>query len=407
MKNLLLILSLTFLAISCKDTCKQTITYTLQEPIWISKADFDAQNGKWLPAKLMQKTGKIFVYGQYVLISEPNKGIHFIDNRNPEKPKNIGFLEVFGNIDIALKNNLLYVDSYQDLLCFDLSDITQPKKISIQKGIFKNRFVHTNPTADSIAIAYKTKEITQTVKCGEIYPRCATNDMGMLPNGSAANAASPSSPNKAGSMAAFLVVGDYLYTVETNKLHVFSLVGSQTAQIVNSIDLGWGVETIFASEGKLFLGTMNGMRIFSLQNPQNPTFLGEYSHPIACDPVVVKGNTAFITTRSGNICGNAANQLDVVDIANPRQPRLLRTYPMLNPHGLAIEGNKLFICEGKYGFKQFDASSSFDIRQEKFIQNIDSFDIITLPQSFLLIGQDGLYQYNYDFSLLSKIETQP
>ncbi len=403
MKKSLLFLMLTLALSACRDTCWQTRTYTKQVPIWISKADLNAQNGKWLPQQIMQQTGKIFVFGKYVLISEPNKGIHFVDNTNPRQPKNIGFLQVYGNLDIAVKNNLLYVDSFQDLLCFDLSNIQKPKKIFTQKNVFKQRYIQENRAKDSIVVAFESKQITEKIKCSESFSPINNNIA--LSNGFPSNAA-PSSPNKAGSMAAFLVVNDYLYTVETSKLHIFNLAGAQPAQLLKSVDLNWGVETIFASEDKLFLGTMNGMRIFSIQNPQNPAYLGNYEHPIACDPVVVKGNYAFVTTRSGTTCFNGRNQLDVVDISNPRLPKLVKSYPMLHPHGLAIENKKLLVCEGKFGFKQFDASDTHNLVENVFIRNVDSFDIITLPKSFLVIGQDGLYQYNYDFALLSKIATR-
>ena len=68
----------------------------------------------------MINPGKIYFKEGYIFINEELKGIHVIDNRNPENPQNIGFIEIPGNVDIAIKNNTLYADSYIDLGAIDI-----------------------------------------------------------------------------------------------------------------------------------------------------------------------------------------------------------------------------------------------------------------------------------------------
>lgn len=70
----------------------------------------------------MCTTGKIYFKDNYIYINEQYYGIHVIDNSNPSSPQNIGFISVPGSVDLAMKNNILYVDNSIDLLAIDLSN---------------------------------------------------------------------------------------------------------------------------------------------------------------------------------------------------------------------------------------------------------------------------------------------
>ena len=65
--------------------------------------------------RTIQTTGKIYVKDNYIFVSDPNEGIHIIDNSHPAAPENIAFLKVMGNVDMAIKGNILYADSYSNL----------------------------------------------------------------------------------------------------------------------------------------------------------------------------------------------------------------------------------------------------------------------------------------------------
>lgn len=66
---------------------------------------------------------KIYVYGDYLLINELYKGIHVIDNTDKSNPNNIAFLKIHGNVDMAIKDNYLYVDSFMDIVVINLNDL--------------------------------------------------------------------------------------------------------------------------------------------------------------------------------------------------------------------------------------------------------------------------------------------
>ncbi|NJL73976.1 MAG: hypothetical protein HC892_01915 [Saprospiraceae bacterium] len=171
------------------------------------------------------------------------------------------------------------------------------------------------------------------------------------------------------------------------------------------------VETIFPYQDKLFVGANDGMYIFDNTVPTQPKQLSKFSHARACDPVVVEGATAYVTLRGGTTCEGFNNQLDIVDVKDLLNPRLLKTYPMSNPHGLSIRKNILYLCDGESGLKSFDVTDPFNMKALDH-EKIATYDAIALPGSDLLmvIGKNGLYQYDAknpkDLKQLSLIPVQ-
>src|SRR5579875_1039905 len=92
---------------------KVTQTYTIYRPVYKTLSQVRANMKSSVPQQLAQ-TGKLSVYNNYIFLNEINKGIHVIDNSNPAAPKNIAFINIPGNIDLAIKDNYLYADSYSD-----------------------------------------------------------------------------------------------------------------------------------------------------------------------------------------------------------------------------------------------------------------------------------------------------
>ena len=138
------------------------------------------------------------------------------------------------------------------------------------------------------------------------------------------------------------------------------------------------------------------MHIYSLENKEEPNYISSYEHVTSCDPVVVQDSYAYVTLRGGSECMGFNNQLDIVDISNLNNPRLFKTYEMINPHGLGVDGNCLFISEGEYGIKMYDKTDLDDLRLIKHFDDIGSLDVIPFQGVLMVIGSDGFHQYNYD-----------
>ena len=216
-----------------------------------------------------------------------------------------------------------------------------------------------------------------------------------------------SGSGQAGSMTRFAVAGNHLYVLESASIKVFSLADSAFV-VRDMVDVRPGMETIFANGQYLYLGANDGMYIYSIENPPRPTFVFRYQHIVACDPVIVQGNRAYITMRSGNVCNRASNSLEIVDISNPYSPVLIKNYPMSSPHGLAVDGNLLFICDGEYGLKVFDITEEEAILLLENKDDFFAYDVIAREGIATVTGSDGIFQFSYrnaqnTLSLLSKI----
>ncbi|WP_443937692.1 LVIVD repeat-containing protein [Pedobacter sp. MW01-1-1] len=335
-------------------------------------------------AKKIKKTGKIYIYNDYLFINEPYKGIHIYRNSNPSTPVNLAFLQVPGNVDIAIKDNILYADSYIDLLAFDISNPANAKQVKRVKDVF-TQFQFLGFGNQNYVTCYKDTLVNK-----------ANYNKNMVYN-DASSAAYSSSTGQGGSMARFTLLSGYLYTVSNSALNLFDVNTATDPSFVKAINLGWGVETIFPYENNLFIGTNTGMHIFSASNPANPVKLSTYSHAFACDPVVVQGKYAYVTLRTGTTCARGSNQLEVVNIEDLTKPTQVAVFPMQNPHGLSVSNNTLFLCEGDFGLKSFNIADKLKISDNllQHLKTVKSFDVIAGPKSLIVTGEEGVYQFNY------------
>ena len=375
---------------SCEDQVTTTYTYRTMMPIYLEMSDVRARLITTEPAKPLDNPGKIYIYQDYLLVNEPSKGIHILDNSNPANPINLSFIPIEGNVDLAVNDNILYADNYVDLLAFDISKISNIKLINRVKDVFTHMYRHDTGQI----ITFKDTVITTENprwEMGGFWPM--RSDMSFTGNLSAAS----KSYGTGGSMARFTLMDGHLFAVDESTMRVFDVQNAADPKFIKPIDLGWGIETIFPFQNKLFIGSNRGMHIYDASTPHSPTRMAVYEHVVACDPVVVNEEHAFVTLRSGNLCVNGVNELQVIDIKNPYDPKLKKAYPMLNPHGLGLAGDFLFVTEGKHGLKSFNVKDvmAIDKNQLEFLQNMKSVDLIPGPKSLIVIGPDGVCQYDY------------
>lgn len=88
-------------------------------------------------ARLVKHAGKIYAKDHLIFQNELGEGIHVLDNSNPEQIKNLGFLRIKGNSEISIKGNVLYANSFTDLVIIDLADWRQPKEIRRLHNVFQ------------------------------------------------------------------------------------------------------------------------------------------------------------------------------------------------------------------------------------------------------------------------------
>ncbi len=378
-----------FLLQGClKDSITHTYTYTFYKPVYKTPAEVRG-NIKTNTAQSVERPGKIFVKGNYIFLNEVDKGIHVIDNSNPAQPRNIAFINIPGNVDLAVKGNTLYADLYTDLVAID---ITNPQNVVLKKvvdGVFPDRYYY----------GFKEMNMGGWARNANVFMSFSADASG--------KSASASPYGVGGSMARFTIVNERLYTVGNSDLLIFNISNAVDPVYSNKKNMGWGIETIYPFMNRLFIGSQTGMFIYSLSNPDNPVQDGQFSHVRSCDPVIADDNYAYVTLRSGSVCAGFNNELDVLKLNNLGSPTLVKVYSMTNPHGLSKDGNTLFICDGTSGLKIYDATAVSNLKLIKRIEGIETSDVVTLGGVALVVAKDGLYQYDYsdlsNIRFLSKI----
>lgn len=416
--GMLILLFAAALFTSCQDKSFEEITYSANVPVYMGFSEFRKSVKRTEPQQL-ENTGKIYFKDNYLYINELNKGIHVIDNSNPASPVQVTFLNIPGNLDIAIRGNILYADSFIDLVAIDISDPMNPLEIDRVENAFPNVlpvFDYSYPVygldfEKGVVVAWETREVTELVEKGNFYQKetLRFDGMGVPSVGTNEVSIGHSTTGVAGSMARFTISNEYMYAVHNNAMKLFNIAATPGITTGPEIMLDRQVETIFPYGNHLFLGTTTGMLIYSLSNPASPTFVSVFEHINSCDPVVIEGNYAYVTLRSGTQCNGFTNQLDVVDISSLAHPIKVKSYPMFNPHGLGIDNNILFICDGDAGLKVYNATDPMNIHMNQIahFQDIKTYDVIPVNGLLMLIGADGLYQYDYsdlnNLTLISQI----
>ena len=387
---------------SCKDKVDETITYKINEPVFLAADQFRSSVKVTNVPVPITKQGKICFYQGYLFISEPEKGIHIVDNRNPSSPSSVGFIELMGNADLAIKDNLLYADSYIDLVWFDISNPSKPVLKGRKENVFPSALPATNNqyVYDYAMCSDKTKGVIVgwvVAERTDSYPYYSEWGGGIMFDGvnSGLNNAGTKSLGLNGSMSRFAIYKNFLYTVLNNQLGIFNIEADAPAQMGENFYVGWNVETIFSYKDCMFMGTPTGMLIYSVADPVKPVFQSSLQHFYGCDPVVVENDKAYITVRSGNNCGQNSNELFVVDVSDVKKPKQLVSYSMTSPKGLGIDNGILFLCDD--GLKVYDATDPMIMMSKKLAhyQGMDGYDVIPFNNTLMMIASDGIYQYDY------------
>ncbi len=343
----------------------------------------------------ISQTGKIYSYKNYLFINDKTKGIHIIDNSNPKNPIKFKLIALPANTDIAIKNDFLYADSGTDLVTFDISDMNSITEIGRSKEVFPLRYPPVPENTSYVDYSHFDHNSTGIITGYTIETRREkkiTDDFDIVTSFQNTS----NSVGIGGSLARFNIVDNYLYIVDIYNLSVFDIKNLNSPKALHQQYVGWEIETIFNQGNYMYIGSTTGMLIYDITNRAVPQHQSTISHLLACDPVVVQGDLAYVTLRGGNECGQPDSMLEVIDVQDKKNPKLLQTYPMQNPYGLGIKDQSLFVCDGTAGLRVFDISQTPTLHQTSVFQNINTKDVIPLEDKLLMISDDSIYQYLYE-----------
>lgn len=335
-------------------------------PVYMTRAELEG-SVKYLDGERgMSDPGKIYVYGDRIFVNEKYRGVHVIDNSDPYNPRR--------------------------LHTRTMGQGGQLKRERDMKRIFV-----------SVAV-------------------CATLALAAAACSSSADGGMPSQggggEGQGGSMARFTIVGDCLYTVDHTTLKVVDISNPAHpgAMPFKDVELGFDIETIFYYDDMLFIGSRSAMHIYDISRPHYPSELSVTRHFTSCDPVVADGGYAYVTLNSDNAsCWRGTDALQVYDIADPKHPFLVSADEKIrSPKGLGVDAaaGRLFVC-CKGGLKVYDLAEPGypvwvdDLTNLPEVGSIDAYDVIPRGGLLILIGADGLYQFDYteeNLSFVSKID---
>lgn len=381
--------------------------YLVARPLKMSMEEFKNSVDIISPVPI-DESGKIYAYQDYIFVNDKYKGVHVIDNSDPSSPKKVSFIKIAGNVDISVKDNYLYADSLTDLIVLNISDVNNIEIVNRLDDVLYDNVVWPAEAdifefdgidyQNEILIGWEV--VTERRLIEEVNTRFddlalaeVANDAGNVGQG--------------GSLARFKIVDDYLYAVDSHNINVFEISDLENPKDLDDVFAGFDIETIFNRGEHLFLGSMRGMYIYDISSPASPSFVSEFQHGTACDPVVVDGDYAYVTLRGGNNCGATESGLFIVDISDISNPVLAVSYPLDGPYGLGIKDEKLFVCDGDSGLKIFDKTDIQNLETLNHFEDIVTFDVIPREEMLLMVGDDILYQYEYleeGISLMSTLE---
>jgi hypothetical protein len=406
--SIILILLASITSISCSDDDYNSGQVAVTVPVLKLKSDI-RNSIDILEPQATNSDGKIYVYDNLLFYIAQYSGIHIFNNQNPASPENIAFIQLEGVNDISIKNNILYADNYMDLVVFDITDISDIQLVNIAEDVLfyyatyptePSAFVQTNVIAsdDQFIANYETIFLERAV---------VENNPDSYYNLESPNTFDGSdiatNIGVGGSYAKFQIYNNALYTLEDYKLNTFDISDYNNIFLASEVYMnGWfgGVlETTFIQKEYLFIGATDGMHIISIQNEFNPSYLSSFIHATGCDPVVVNGNTAYITVRGGSLCGSIEDQINVIDVSDISNPVEHSTYFLSSPYGLGVRNQSLYVCNDE-GIHVFDVQNPNQIvLMNSYPANIK--DVIPLDSHLIGVGENVIYQFNYvnDFEL--------
>ncbi len=133
---------------------------TIYEPVYATRAelvDIKVQN-----PKPTTKNAKIYLKDQFIFVNDSRDGFHIVDNSDPANPKKLKYLKALGSTDVAIRNNILYLNQATDLVALKIN--TSTNEVQVLKRI-ENVFPAIQspdgfdgaPMTDKIIVDWKLK----------------------------------------------------------------------------------------------------------------------------------------------------------------------------------------------------------------------------------------------------------
>jgi len=111
----------------------------------------------------MTESSKIYIFDDYIFINDKRKGFHIFDNSDASNPVKKTFLNIPGATDIAIRDNVFFVNQATDLVSLTIDVNTATLKINKRlKNVFPQvlspeGFLSDNNTDEEVVVNWIKK----------------------------------------------------------------------------------------------------------------------------------------------------------------------------------------------------------------------------------------------------------
>ncbi|OAQ38235.1 hypothetical protein A5893_15675 [Pedobacter psychrophilus] len=168
-KSIFFIIAVLFISACTPIGSNTPVSYTDYVPVLLSRSSLST-SVRLKPTTNIGDAAKIYYKDNFIFISERFKGVHIIDNSNPKLPVNKGYIAVPGCVDMAIKENILYVDNAIDLIAINLLEDEKGNLAIVKRienvfpevappdgGVIPSKFNLTNRPPNTIIVSWTKK----------------------------------------------------------------------------------------------------------------------------------------------------------------------------------------------------------------------------------------------------------
>jgi hypothetical protein len=266
-----------------------------------------------------------YLYDTLLLISDSVAGIHIYSVKDPRSPKFRMRIPLKGNTGIAMKENVVFANSWGSIIAIRLTGETTYEIV---------KYIKEDPYYSPMPIDY-----------GGGFS-CFPSEPAPKP----VYSGSGGSSGTGGSYAIFAVIGSYLYYLDGSSVVTMDITTPSQPGKLSSTYIDWSSETLFPTDKYLFVGGSGGMYVLDRSNPAYPSKIGTLTHFRAKDPVVVEDTVAYVTLRTTSDFSVSQDELLSVSLNTITNPYILSEKPLNTPWGLAVSDTLLYVGNGANGF---------------------------------------------------------
>ena len=100
---------------------------TAYQPVIVTRSELN--NISLQVPKTTVKNEKIYVKDQFIFVNDRRDGFHIINNSDPSNPQKVKYLKALGSSDVAIRNDIFYINQARDLVALKINTATNEVQV--------------------------------------------------------------------------------------------------------------------------------------------------------------------------------------------------------------------------------------------------------------------------------------